>query len=132
MAFNFISPAGQPAEEIADPLLHQSFGPQAQVSGSLLPRPAPNCLIGVEVRAVARRCQALSHRLAAVGRRVVPDHIQRPGVSFPSVASGSCIRQLHQAVASGSCIRKAAEVPELLLPSSSIHSTSPVPRHTAE
>ncbi len=102
MAFNFISPAGQPAEEIADPLLHQSFGPQAQVSGSLLPRPAPNRLIGVEVRAVARqahqlyaqarRCQALSHRLAAVGRRVVPDHIQRPGVSFP---------QLHQAVASG-------------------------------
>ena len=30
------------------------------------------------------------------------------------------------------CYRKAAEVSALLLPSSSIHSTSPVSRHTAE
>ena len=31
-----------------------------------------------------------------------------------------------------SCSREATEVPLLLLPSSSIHSTSPVSRHTAE
>ena len=31
-----------------------------------------------------------------------------------------------------SCFRKVSDVPALLFPSSSIHSTSPVSRHTAE
>ena len=46
-----------PSKKVADFLLHQGFGPQAQVSGGLLSRPAPDRLIGVEVRAVARQVQ---------------------------------------------------------------------------
>ena len=82
----------------------------------LLSRPS---LIGVEVRAVARqvhqpqlqlrRPEVLPHRFPTMGLAAALD-------AFPSVASGSCVR-------------KATEVPLLLLPSSSIHSTS---RHTAE
>ena len=83
-----------------------------------------------EVRAVARqvhqpqlqlrRPEVLPHRFPTVGRRIVPDDPQRPWMLF---------LQLRQ---EGNCVRKATEVPLLLLPSSSIHSTSPVSRHTAE
>ena len=69
-----------------------------------------------------RRPEVLPHRLPTVGWRIVPDDPQRPWMLF---------LQLRQ---EGSCVRKATEVPLLLLllPSSSIHSTSPVSRHTAE
>ena len=75
-----------------------------------------------------RRPEVLPHRfptpeLVEGDRRIVPDDPPRPGMLF---------LQLRQAVASGSCVRQATEVPLLLLPSSSIHSTSPVCRHTAQ
>ena len=99
-------------------------------AAGLLSRPAPDSLIGVEVRAVARqvhqpqlqlrRPEVLPHRFPTVGWRIVPDDPQRPWMLF---------LQLRQ---EGNCVRKATEVPLLLLPSSSIHSTSPVSRHTAE
>ena len=73
--------ADQRGEEASDPLLHPRIGPQAQISGGFLPHPAPDRLIGVEVRAVARqvdqpqfqtrRSLVPSHRLAAVRRSVV-------------------------------------------------------------
>ena len=62
-----------------------------------------------------------------------------PGVRrYSRTASPRWAGALSQMTCSGpgcfslSCSRKATEVPELLLPSSSIHSTSPVSRHTAE
>ena len=62
-----------------------------------------------------------------------------PGVRrYSPTASPRCAGALSQITFSGPACpflnwsRKAAEVPELLLPSSSIHSTSPVSRHTAE
>ena len=63
----------------------------------------------------------------------------RPDVCrYSRTASPRCAGALSQmtfsapACLSLSCLRKAAEVPELLLPSSSTHSTLPVSRHTAE
>ena len=53
-------------------------------------------------------------------------------------ASPRCAGALSQITFNGpgcfslSCSRKAVDVPELLLPSSSIHSTSPLSRHTAD
>ena len=82
-----------PAEEVADHLL---AGAQAEIARRLLSGPAPNGLIGVEVRAVRRqvhqpqvklRPQIFPHRLATVGRRIVPDDPQRARVLRP-VASG--------------------------------------------
>ena len=89
-ALHLVLPAGQSGEEIADPLLNGRLASQAQVARRLLSRPSPDRLVGVEVRAVTRqihqpqpRCpQILPHRLATMGRRVVPNHIQRPGVSL--------------------------------------------------
>ena len=117
------SPAPAPQAQIRP-------APQAQIASGLRSRPAPDSLIGVEVRAVARqvhqpqlqlrRPEVLPHRFPTVGRRIVPDDPQRPWMLF---------LQLRQ---EGNCVRKATEVPLLLLPSSSIHSTSPVSRHTAE
>ena len=103
---------------------------QAQIASGLRSRPAPDSLSGVEVRAVARqvhqpqlqlrRPEVLPHRFPTVGWRIVPADPQRPWMLF---------LQLRQ---EGNCVKKATEVPLLLLPSSSIHSTSPVSRHTAE
>ena len=53
--FDLAAPAGQTGEEAADPLLHLGPASQAQIAGGLLPRPAPDRLIPVEVRAVARQ-----------------------------------------------------------------------------
>ena len=39
MTFHLIFPVGRTSEEVADPLLHLDLGPQAQVSGGLLPYP---------------------------------------------------------------------------------------------
>ena len=47
--------AGQAGEEVADLLLYRGPGPQAQIPGRFLSHPAPDRLIGVEVRAVARQ-----------------------------------------------------------------------------
>ena len=96
----FLFPGGQPNEEVADFLLNLFLGPQAQVSGGFLSRPAPDRLIGVEVRAVARqvhqpqpqarRPQIFTHRLAPVRRCVVPNHVERPSVPLPQpVQEGS-------------------------------------------
>ena len=52
---DFVFPAGQPVEEIPDPLLYQGLGSQAQVPGRFLSHPAPDRLIGASVRAVARQ-----------------------------------------------------------------------------
>ena len=89
-ALHLVLPAGQSGEEISDPLLNGRLASQAQVARRLLSRPSPDRLVGVEVRAVTRqihqpqpRCpQILPHRLATMGRRVVPNHIQRPRVSL--------------------------------------------------
>ena len=53
--FDLVAPAGQTGEEAADPLLHLGPASQAQIAGGLLPHPAPDSLIPVEVRAVARQ-----------------------------------------------------------------------------
>ena len=53
--FDILLPAGQPGKEIVDLFLHPGLGPQVQVPGRLLPHPAPDGLIGVEVRTVTRQ-----------------------------------------------------------------------------
>ena len=77
---------------ICHPLLHRRPAPQAQIASGLLSRSAPDSLIGVEVRAVARqvhqpqlqlrRPEVLPHRLPTVGWRIVPDDPQRPWMLF--------------------------------------------------
>ena len=67
-----------------------------------------------QVQVQAGRGQVRPQRIATMGWCIVPNHGQRFVIPRPS------------------CRRKAAEVVELLLPSSSITSTSPVSRHTAE
>ena len=124
MPFDFVSPACQTAEEDIDPFLHQCLGPQSQVTDGLLSGPAPDRLICVEVRTLAKQ----AHQLYA----------EAGAARHTRTASPGCADALSQITFSGpeylsfSSIRKAAEVLELLLPSSSIHSTSPVSRHTAE
>ena len=86
--------------------------------------PNPDSLIGVEVRAVARQVTSLSSSSGVL--------------RYSRTASPRWAGALSQMTRSGpgcfslSCVRKATEVPLLLLPSRSIHSTSPVSRHTAE
>ena len=53
--FDFAAPAGRAGEEIADSLLYQDLASQTQIPGRLLSHPAPDCLIGIEVRAAARQ-----------------------------------------------------------------------------
>ena len=101
---------------ICHPLLHRRPAPQAQIASGLLSRPAPDSLIGVEVRAVARqvhqpqlqlrRPEVLPHRLPTVGWRIVPDDPQRPWMLFlafplsqmtrsgPGCFSFSCVRMV--------------------------------------
>ena len=58
IAHEMANDAGQPGQEVADPLLHRcpaAQAAQAQIASGLLSRPAPDSLIGVEVRAVARQ-----------------------------------------------------------------------------
>ena len=115
---------GQAGEEVADHPLHRRPGPQAQVPRCLFPGPAPHSFIAIEVRTVAWQVhqpqvqtgcpQILPHPLAPVRWRL----------SQITISGLECL--------SLSCLRKAAEVPELLLPSRSIHSTSAVSKHTAE
>ena len=115
---------GRVAEELADVLLNLGRGAEAGVGGDLLADPAPDVLVGVEVRAVGRQAHQTQ---AQVGRGQV-------------VAEGSppWAGALSQITISGSAWlarnwrRKAAEVSALLLPSSAIASTSPVSRQTAE
>ena len=106
--------------------------PPPSSRGQALSRPAPDRLIGVEVRAVPRQSLP-SCRRGFTNRR------SSPGVRrYSRTASPRWAGALSQMTCSGpgcfslSCSRKATEVPLLLLPSSSIHSTSPVSRHTAE
>ena len=83
-------PVSQTRQEVSDPFLNRHPGPQAQVAGGLLSRPAPYCLIGIEVRAVARqvhqpqvqvrRPQVFPQGITTMGRRIVPDHVQPPAV----------------------------------------------------
>jgi len=80
----------QPGEELLHPRLHGRLGREAGVGGDLLARPGPDRLVRVEVGAVGRqaqhpqaeirRGQVVAHRLAAVGRAVVPDHDERAGM----------------------------------------------------
>ena len=102
------------------------------MAGSLLSRPAPDGLICVEVWAVAR--QSLPS-----WRRGFTNLRSQSGVrKYSRNASPRCAGALSQITYSRppcllrNCSRKATEVPELLLPSNSIHSTSPVSKHTAE
>ena len=93
--FDLAAPAGQPGEEAVDPLLYRRPASQAQIAGGLLPRPALDRLIPVEVRAVARqvhqpqlqsgRPEIFPHRLATVRRGIVPDHVQLPRVPLPQL-----------------------------------------------
>ena len=82
--------------------------------------PSPSRFIGVEVRAVPRQ---VHHPQLQIRRPEALPH-----------ASPRWAGALSQMTCSGpgcfplSCVRKATEVPLLLLPSSSIHSTSPVSR----
>ena len=124
--FDLWLPASQLGKEIIHLLLHCGLGAQAQVGGHLLTHPVPDRLISIEVWAVARQvhqaqaqsgsCQVGPQDIAAMRRGIIPNHSKRSRVLLPQ----------------RSCRRKAAEVAELLLPSSSIHSTSPVSKHTAE
>ena len=66
MTPHLLFPAGQPVQEVVDPLLHENFVPKAVISGGFLPCPTPDRLIGVEVKAVARRV----HQLYALRNRV--------------------------------------------------------------
>ena len=98
--------------------LHRRPALQAQIASGLLSRPAPDSLAGVEVRAVARRFTSLSSSSGVL--------------RYSRTASPRWAGALSQMTRSGpgcfsfSFVRKATEVPLLLLPSSSIHSTSPV------
>jgi hypothetical protein len=51
-AFDLISSMGQTAEERADFLADSGFGAEASVGGHLSTEPAPDMLIGIEIRAV--------------------------------------------------------------------------------
>ena len=112
--------------------LHRRPAAQAQIASGLLSRPAPDGLIGVEVPAVARAepapVETGVHQPQLQPRRpeVLPHRLPRwAGALSQMTRSGPGCFPL-------SCFRKSTEVPALLLPSSSIHSTSPVSRHTAE
>ena len=112
--------------------LHRRPAPQAQIASGLLSRPAPDSLIGVEVRAVARQSLP-SCRRGFTSRRSSPGVLR-----YSCTASPRCAGALSQITFNGprclslNCLRKVSDVPALLFPSSSIHSTSPVSRHTAE
>ena len=81
-----------PARNLPTLSLYRRPAPQAQIASGLLSLPAPDSLIGVEVRAVAgqvhqpqfqlRRPEVLPHRFPTVGRRIVPDDPQRPWMLF--------------------------------------------------
>ena len=62
---HLVFPAGQPVQEVADPLLHCLPASQAEIApssrGQALSRPAPDRLIGVEVRAVPPHKWAVGH-----------------------------------------------------------------------
>ena len=80
--------AGQPGGEVVDPLLHQCLGPQAQVPRRLLSGPAPDRLIGVEVRTVARQVHQLyaeARRRQALPNRLAPQ--QRGSTRAPQLPS---------------------------------------------
>ena len=49
---DFLASVGQMGEKVVNLLLHRGLGSQAQVGGHFLTHPAPNGLVGVEVRAV--------------------------------------------------------------------------------
>ena len=52
---HLILPVGQPGEEVPYSFLYCLSGSQAQVASGLLPRPASDGLVSVEVRTVARQ-----------------------------------------------------------------------------
>ena len=90
---HLILPVGQPCQETADSFLHCRPAPRAQITGGILSGPAPDGLICVEVRAVARqvsqpqaqvrRPQVFPQNLPAVRQRIVPYHGQPPAVPPP-------------------------------------------------
>ena len=101
---------GQTSEEAADPLLHldpASRRAHWSVPGTprwWLSRPTPDCLIGIEVRTVARqvdqpqvqtrRPQVLPHRLAPVGRRESQITFCEPTVMpLPQLSQEGCLRR---------------------------------------
>ncbi len=94
-AADFFPTVGQTGEEAAHCLPHRSPGAQAQISGCLLARPAPDGLVSIEIRTVAGqvhqaqvqagRGQISPDRIAAMGWGVVPYHRQRFGVSRPKL-----------------------------------------------
>ena len=122
--FDLVGPVDDVTEELTDVVLDLGPGSEAGVRGHLLANPAPDGLIRVEVWAVGGQShQAEVHvgrgevgtqGIAAVGRAVVPDDDQRLGMVGAQL------------------LRKVTEVSAQLLPSSSIASTSPVSRQTAE
>ena len=91
----------------------------------------PDCLVCVEVRAVARqahqpqpqtkRPQVLPYRVATMGRSIVPDDPNRPRALFPQLP------QEGRQPSSRRCCCPPAESA-----GASIHSSSPVSRHTVE
>ena len=94
----------------------------------------------LDCRTVRQRRLTSSFRLDSPARNLPT--LSRTAALLPRhrlpVASPRWAGALSQMTRSGpgcfsfSCVRKATEVPLLLLPYSSIHSTSPVSRHTAE
>ena len=93
---HLILPVGQPSQrEVPDSFLYCLSGPQAQVASGLFSLPAPDGLISVEVRAVARqvhepqvqlrRPQVFPQLLATMGWGIVPDHVQPPAVPPPQL-----------------------------------------------
>ena len=70
--------AGQPSEEGGDPLLHRRPASQTQITRRLLSRPAPDRLVGVEVRAVARQVhqpQPQARRPQVLPQRLAPSEL---------------------------------------------------------
>ena len=112
--------------------LHRRPAAQTQIASGLLSRPTPDGLICVEVRAVARQSLPPCRR-GFTSRRFRPSVLRYSRIASPRWAGAlSQMTRIGPGCFSLSCSRKATEVPLLLLPSSSIHSTSPVSRHTAE
>jgi hypothetical protein len=69
-AFDLAGAVGDVAKEPADVVLDLRLGPEAGVGGDLLADPAPDGLVGVEVRAVGRQAEA---RVGRTPGRTPPD-----------------------------------------------------------
>src|SRR3990172_2853564 len=93
---HLVGAVSQTLEELPRHLLHFGLASQTGVCRHLLPRPVPDRLVGIEVRAVTWQGnqtqlhpwggQKLADWLTPMGRAVVPDHDERLRMVAPQLA----------------------------------------------